>query len=114
MATYLLLYVVAWIAITHTAGWDLSFLESMRVGAGLHLIVAVPTLLVAVCAVTVHRRMDVVRFRVLLAIALSVFAWPLMAASTPEPLAFQAMAQVAFAALIPAPLLPEDWVGEAR
>ncbi|PKV82890.1 hypothetical protein [Streptomyces sp. TLI_146] len=91
----------------------MSFLEATRVGAGLLLIVGVPTLLVAMTAVSAHRRMDVVRFRFLLAMPLSVFARPLIASSAPEPLAFQVMAQIAFAALVPAPLLPEDWVGES-
>jgi hypothetical protein len=38
------------------------------------------------------------------------FAWPLLGASWPQPLVFQFLCQVAFAAyLMPAPLVPENW-----
>ncbi|OAR21966.1 hypothetical protein A8W25_30450 [Streptomyces sp. ERV7] len=111
--TYLLIHGAAWLAISWTVPWeDESFPEIMALGAGMLLIIGVPTLLISVCAVSVHRRMDVARFRVLLGMALAPGVWPLIACGTGEPLVFQVTAQIAFAALIPAPLLPEDWEGE--
>ncbi|MFE6800115.1 hypothetical protein [Streptomyces sp. NPDC057696] len=111
--TYLLLHGAAWLAVSQTVWWDDTFLEIMALGMGMLLVIGVPTLLIAVCAATVHRRMDVVRFRMLLGMSLVLCVWPLLATSASEPLFFQVVAQIAFAGLIPAPLFPEDWVGEA-
>ncbi|WP_345578503.1 hypothetical protein [Streptomyces prasinosporus] len=43
-----------------------------------------------------------------------VCAWPLLFVSAAEPLACQVVAQLAFVALMPVPLFPEDWLGEPR
>ncbi|MFE7778478.1 hypothetical protein ACFU5O_32265 [Streptomyces sp. NPDC057445] len=73
------------------------------------VVTGVPTLLFGVIAGLAHRRMDVTRFRVTLAVPMAVFSWPLITASTPEPLIFQVVAQLAFVWLTPAPLIPENW-----
>lgn len=70
-------------------------------------IIGIPTPLIAVFAVSVHKRMAVVRFRVLLALPLILCAWPLLYTGPPE-VVCQVMAQIAFAALIPAPLFPQE------
>lgn len=110
--TYVLLHTAAWVAISQTVWWDDTFLEIMATGMALLLIIGIPTVLIAVFAVWVHNRMDVVRFRVLLTLPLMLCVWPLLASSASEPLVFQVMAQIAFAVLIPAPLFPEGWLGE--
>lgn len=110
---YLLLHGAAWLAVSQTAWWDETFLEIMTTGMDLLLFIGVPTLLIAVCAVSVHKSMDTARFRMLLGMSLIPCVWPLLASSAAEPLFFQALAQIAFAALIPTPLFPECWAGEA-
>ncbi|MFE0645026.1 hypothetical protein ACFW2Y_25950 [Streptomyces sp. NPDC058877] len=112
MLMYVLLHTAAWLAISQTVWWDETFLEIMTLGMGMLLIIGVPTLLIAIFAAGVHNRMDVVPFRVLLAIPLIFCAWPLLGSSAVDPLLLQVMAQIAFAALIPAPLFPEGWLGE--
>ncbi|MEW2622987.1 hypothetical protein [Streptomyces sp. NPDC048106] len=45
----------------------------------------------------------------------SFTAWPLVGANMPEPLVFQVLCQIAFAAyLMPAPLVPENWTARPR
>ncbi|CAM5452144.1 putative protein OS=Streptomyces griseomycini OX=66895 GN=FHS37_004993 PE=4 SV=1 [Streptomyces griseomycini] len=102
-----------WPAVAQTVRWDDGFLETLELGALLLPFVGVPTLLIAVFAAPVHHRVHPVRFRVLLGIPLVLCAWPLLFVSASEPLAYQVMAQIAFAVLIPAPLFPEDWAGGA-
>ncbi|MFD9791941.1 hypothetical protein ACFWXK_13425 [Streptomyces sp. NPDC059070] len=110
-ATYLLLHTIAWVAIALTVPWEESFLDTMVTGWEMLPFIGIPTLLISVCTVSVHRRMDVVRLRILLGLALLLCEWPLLASSAAEPLRFQTIAQIAYAALIPAPLFPEDWLG---
>ncbi|GAA3476586.1 hypothetical protein GCM10018966_011140 [Streptomyces yanii] len=114
MLTYLLLHTAAWVATAQTVWWEETFLEIMTLGMFLLLIIGIPTLLIAVIAASLHKRMDVARFRVLLAIPLLLCTWPLLASSAAEPLVFQVMAQIAFAALIPAPLFPKGWLGRSE
>ncbi|RCH59721.1 hypothetical protein DT019_38075 [Streptomyces sp. SDr-06] len=110
--TYVLLHGAAWLAISQTVGWEDSFLQTMELGAGLLVFIGGPSLLVALVATSEHRRMDMVQFRVLLGMFLILCAWPLVGCSTPEPLLFQVTAQIAFAALVPTPLLPEHSTGQ--
>ncbi|WP_328676453.1 hypothetical protein OG905_22500 [Streptomyces sp. NBC_00322] len=112
--TYVLIHTAAWVAISLTVSWEETFLEIMTFGMGMLLIIGIPSVLIGVFAVTVHNRMDVVWFRMLLGIPLVLCAWPVIASSASEPMQFQVTAQVAFAVLIPAPLFPEDWLGEER
>lgn len=112
--TYLLLHATAWTATALTAKWEVGVSETTRLAVGILPFVGIPTLFIAVLAVSVHNRMDVVRFRFLLAMGLMPWAWPLIGCGAAEPLVFQLMAQIAFAALIPAPLLPENWRGSAE
>ncbi|MEU8915628.1 hypothetical protein [Streptomyces nigrescens] len=98
-----LLHIEAWIG----DGWQDKFLESMTLGLDVLPIIGIPTLLIAVVAVSVHKRMGVVRFRVLFALPLILCAWSLLYTGPPE-IVCQVMAQIAFAALIPAPLLPQE------
>ncbi|MEU8027920.1 hypothetical protein AB0C13_04675 [Streptomyces sp. NPDC049099] len=100
-------------AVSQTVWWKETFLEVMTLGMGMLLIIGVPTLFIAIFAVWVHSRMETVRFRVLLALPLVVCACPLLASSAAEPLAFQVMAQIAFAALIPTPFFPPGWLEES-
>ncbi|MFF8610610.1 hypothetical protein ACF06X_32370 [Streptomyces sp. NPDC015346] len=100
-------------AISQTVEWEAAFAEIMATGMGLLLLIGLPTLLIATLAAGMHTRMDGVRFRILLAAPLALCAWPLLAGSTAEPLVFQLMAQVAFAAMIPAPLFPANRPSEA-
>ncbi|MET7802405.1 hypothetical protein [Streptomyces decoyicus] len=79
----------------------------MVLGLDLLPIIGIPTLLIAVFAVSVHKRMGVVRFRLLLALPLILCAWPLLYIGPPE-IVCQVMAQIAFAGLIPAPLFPQE------
>lgn len=111
--TYVLLHTAAWVAISQTVWREESFPEIMMLGMGMLLIIGIPTLFIAVFAVWVHHQMETVRFRVLLALPLVVCAWPLLASSAGEPLVFQVMAQIAFAALIPTPFFPSGWLEEA-
>ncbi|MGW7527441.1 hypothetical protein [Streptomyces sp. NPDC054783] len=99
--------------ISQTVWWKDSFLAIMTLGMDMLLIIGIPTLFIAIFAVWVHSRMETVRFRVLLALPLVVCACPLLASSAGEPLAFQAMAQIAFAALVPTPFFPAGWLEEA-
>ncbi|MFI1170689.1 hypothetical protein [Streptomyces melanogenes] len=110
---YVGLHTVAWTAVILKADWEDSFSQKVHLAAGMLGFVGIPTLLIAILAVSVHRRMDVVRFRILLAMGLVPWVGLLLGASSAEPFVFQLMAQFAFAALIPAPLFPEDWEGGA-
>ncbi|MFI2458188.1 hypothetical protein [Streptomyces sp. NPDC019539] len=83
----------------------------MRDGLTVLIVAGTPTLLLGIIAGLMHTRMDVTRFRITLAVPMLMFAWPLTAATSGEPLLFQGMAQVAFVWLTPAPLIPENWVG---
>ncbi|WP_208898830.1 hypothetical protein [Streptomyces incarnatus] len=109
----MLLHTAAWVAVSQTVWWEAGFLEIMTLAMGMLLIIGIPTLLIAIFAVWVHNRMDTVRFRVLLAFPLVVCACPLLASSASEPLVFQVMAQIAFAALVPTPFFPAGWLEEA-
>lgn len=109
---YVLIHTAAWVAISQTDRWEDRFLESMMLGLDVLPIIGIPTLLIAVLAVSVHKRMGVVRFRVLLALPLILCAWPLLYIGPPENVC-QVMAQIAFAALIPAPLFPQERLGRA-
>uniref|UniRef100_A0AAU2VF70 Uncharacterized protein n=1 Tax=Streptomyces sp. NBC_00003 TaxID=2903608 RepID=A0AAU2VF70_9ACTN len=107
--TYVLLHGAAWLAISQTVWWDDSFLEIMELGAAMLVFIGGPSLLIALVAVSEHRRMDVVQFRILLGMSLILCVWPLLGSSASEPLLFQVMAQIAFAALVPTPLVPANW-----
>ncbi|MFJ3906793.1 hypothetical protein [Streptomyces sp. NPDC090025] len=111
---YVALHAAAWLAVSQTVGWGETFLGIMATGRDLFPFVGIPTLLIGVCAASVHQRMDPVRFRIVLGLSLVPWVWPLLASSSAEPLLFQVLAQLAFAALIPAPLFPERWAGAAR
>ncbi|MFG2830787.1 hypothetical protein ACGFWI_25495 [Streptomyces sp. NPDC048434] len=108
---YVLIHMAAWVAVSQTDRWEDSFVKSMVLGLDVLPIIGIPTLLIAVFAVSVHKRMGVVRFRVLLAVPLILCAWPLLYTGPPESVC-QAVAQIAFAALIPAPLFPQGWLGK--
>ncbi|MFG2194991.1 hypothetical protein [Streptomyces sp. NPDC048639] len=110
MLLYVLIHTAAWVAVSQTDRREDSFLDSMMLGLDVLPIIGIPTLLVAIFAVSVHKRMGVVRFRVLLALPLILCAWPLLYTGPPE-IACQVMAQIAFAALIPVPLFPQEWLG---
>ncbi|MFE7778477.1 hypothetical protein ACFU5O_32260 [Streptomyces sp. NPDC057445] len=111
VVTYVLIHATAWVIITAVVPWEDSFAQIMRLAFGMLLVVGIPTLLLAICTGLAHNHMDVTRFRIVLGTLMVVFTWPLLAASTAEPLAFQVMTQIAFAWLVPAPLIPENWVG---
>ncbi|MFJ3954536.1 hypothetical protein ACIPXV_31610 [Streptomyces libani] len=108
---YVLIHTAAWVAVSQTDRWEDSFPESMTLGLDVLPIIGIPTLLIAVFAVSVHKRMGVVRFRLLLALPLTFCAWPLLYTG-PAEIVCQVMAQIAFAALIPAPLFPQRWLGK--
>ncbi|WP_244416338.1 hypothetical protein [Streptomyces hygroscopicus] len=110
---YVLIHTAAWVAVSQTDGPEDRFLESMMLGLDVLPVIGIPTLLIAVLAVSVHKRMGVVRFRVLLALPLILCAWPLLYTGPPG-IVCQVMAQIAFAALIPAPLFPQEWLGKAE
>nr|WP_285562805.1 hypothetical protein [Streptomyces hygroscopicus] len=77
--------------------------------------IGVPTLLLALLAGLAHTRMDVTKFRAALAFPMGFLAWPLVGVNWPEPLVFQILGQIAFAAyLMPAPLVPENWTPRPR
>lgn len=109
--TYLVLYVVAWVAMALIDPGSDSLAVILRDGLTVLIVTGAPTLLLGIIAGLMHTRMDVTRFRIALAVPMLMFAWPLMAATSGEPLLFQGMAQVAFVWLTPAPLIPENWVG---
>ncbi|POX55197.1 hypothetical protein C3489_11630 [Streptomyces sp. Ru71] len=109
---YLLLYAGAWVAVAQTADLEEGFWDTLGLGVRLFPLVGVPALLVSVFGVTVHNRMHPVRVRLLLFVALLLCTWPLMLADVAEPFQSQLMAHIAYVALIPAPLFPEDWVGD--
>ncbi|MGW3266383.1 hypothetical protein [Streptomyces sp. NPDC001056] len=108
--TYLVLYAVTWMVIALLLSSEDSFTDVMRFGFGMLAFVGTPTLLLALLAGVAHTQMDVTTFRTALAFPMILFALPLAGASWPEPLVFQILAQIAFAAyLMPAPLVPENW-----
>jgi hypothetical protein len=110
---YLLLYITAWLIISLFFPWEgESFGQVMTMGLLLSGTIGVPTLFLAICAGLAHRKMEPRRFRGALVAPMLLFAWPLLASSTGEPLLIQVMAQLAFAVwLMPTPLVPEKWVG---
>ncbi|GAA3476585.1 hypothetical protein [Streptomyces yanii] len=109
--SYVLLDMAVWIVIALVVP-DWSFLDSMRVGLLILAFTGIPTVLLAIVAGLAHQHMEVARFRCLLAFPMVLFAFPLIGAAMAEPLVLQVMAQVAFAVwLMPAPLVPENWVG---
>ncbi|MFF9111692.1 hypothetical protein [Streptomyces sp. NPDC014805] len=110
--TYLLLYAGAWVAVALTADLEEGFGARMGLGVRLFPLVGVPALLVSVAVVTAHHRMHPVRLRFLLFVPLLLCLWPLVFADVAEPFQFLLLAHIAYAALIPAPLLPEDWAGD--
>ncbi|WP_432104466.1 hypothetical protein [Streptomyces sp. bgisy091] len=105
--TYLLLHVAAWSAMRLVLPDGDPF--SVWVLDALWVLVwtGTPSMLLAVVAGVMHTRMDAARFRRRLVAPMLLFAWPFLAFSTSEPLLFQAVAQVAFIWLTPAPLFPE-------
>ncbi|WNO74782.1 hypothetical protein [Streptomyces sp. AM8-1-1] len=109
--TYLILYALAWVIMTLAGRHEDSYAVVVRDCLMVLVITGVPTLFLALLAGLAHTEMDVARFRMALAAPMLLFAWPMLAASTAEPLLFQATAQLAFAWLTPAPLVPENWVG---
>ncbi|OIK29134.1 hypothetical protein VT52_003465 [Streptomyces malaysiense] len=113
--TYVVLYAVTWVVIGLTLRGDYSFTEDTGLGSGMFVIVGGPTLLLALLAGPAHTQMDVTTFRAALAFPMVFFAWPLVGAGAPEPLVFQVLCQIAFAAyLMPAPLVPENWTPKPR
>lgn len=110
--TYLLLYAGAWLAVAWTVDWEEGFWGVMDFGARVFPFTGLPALLIGGFAVTVHRRVDPVRFRILLFLPLLLCNWLLLACDSPEPFLFQSAAHLAFVILVPAPLFPEDWLGE--
>ncbi|MFV5998920.1 hypothetical protein ACNPQM_43070 [Streptomyces sp. NPDC056231] len=109
--SYVLLDMAVWTVIALVVP-DSSFLASMRVGLLMLAFTGIPTVLLAIVAGLAHQHMEVTRFRCLLAFPMVLFAFPLIGAAMAEPLVLQVMAQVAFAVwLMPAPLVPENWVG---
>ncbi|GLX52013.1 hypothetical protein Shyhy01_49630 [Streptomyces hygroscopicus subsp. hygroscopicus] len=113
--TYVVLYAVTWVVIALTLRGEYSFTEDTGLGLGMFAFVGAPTLVLALVAGPAHTRMDVTKFRAALAFPMAFFAWPLVGASAPEPLVFQILCQIAFAAyLMPAPLVPENWTPKPR
>ncbi|MEV7419039.1 hypothetical protein [Streptomyces sp. NPDC089919] len=110
--TYAALHMATWVVISLVVPWDDSFAQDMRTALGMLALIGGPTLLLAVVAGLAHTSMAPARFRTALAFPMVFFIWPLLGMSTGEPLVFQFLAQVAFAAyLMPAPLVPENWTG---
>ncbi|MFJ8856557.1 hypothetical protein [Streptomyces sp. NPDC102437] len=109
--SYVLLHVAVWIVIARVVP-DWPFLDSARLGLLMLAFTGIPTVLLAIVAGLAHQHLEVARFRALLAFPMALFAIPLIGAAAAEPLVLQVMAQVAFAVwLMPAPLVPENWVG---
>ncbi|MEU2492150.1 hypothetical protein [Streptomyces sp. NPDC007883] len=111
MVTYLILYVLAWLAMTLVDPGGDPFAVVARDGLTVFAVTGVPTLFLALLAGLSHTKMDPTQFRIALVVPMLMFAWPLLGATAAEPLLFQAMAQLAFVWLTPAPLVPENWVG---
>lgn len=109
--TYLILYVLAWLAMTLVDPGGDPFAVVARDALIVFAVTGVPTLFLALLAGLSHTKMDLTQFRIALVLPMLMFAWPLLGAATAEPLLFQAMAQLAFVWLTPAPLVPENWVG---
>ncbi|MGW0771990.1 hypothetical protein [Streptomyces sp. NPDC002676] len=113
--TYVALHVVTWVVIALVTPWEDSFAQVMQLGFGMLAIIGTPTLLLALLAGLNHRQMDVTTFRTALAFPMALFALPLAGASAAEPLVFQLLCQIAFAAyLMPAPLVPENWTARPQ
>ncbi|MEU0271213.1 hypothetical protein [Streptomyces sp. NPDC006307] len=112
-ATYVAVHAAAWVLIALVTTWE----DPLAVIAETALIVLVmtglPTVLVTTVAGLFHTRMDPGLFRIALVGPALVFAWPVLGASTSEPVLFQFMAQLAFLWLAPTPLLPERWARRA-
>ncbi|MFB7505158.1 hypothetical protein [Streptomyces broussonetiae] len=110
--TYVALHTVAWVIIALLVSSEDSFTDVMRLGFGMLAFIGIPTLLLALLAGLAHTQMDVTKFRAGVAFPMAFFVWPLLGASYPQPLVFQLLCQIAFAAyLMPAPLVPENWTG---
>ncbi|MFF4085068.1 hypothetical protein ACFYZN_37550 [Streptomyces sp. NPDC001777] len=109
--SYVLLHVAVWIVIALVVP-EWSLLDSTRVGLLMLAFTGIPTVLLAIVAGLAHQHMEVALFRALLVFPMVFFALPLMGAAVVEAVVLQVMAQVAFAVwLMPAPLVPENWVG---
>ncbi|MFI6063588.1 hypothetical protein [Streptomyces sp. NPDC051286] len=109
--SYVLLHLAVWTVIALVVP-DSSFLGGMQVGLLMLAFTGIPTVLLAIVAGLAHQHMEVALFRALLAFPMVLFAFPLIGVGTAEPLVLQVMAQVAFTVwLMPAPLVPENWVG---
>ncbi|MFE7113715.1 hypothetical protein ACFU98_47135 [Streptomyces sp. NPDC057575] len=93
--------------------WEDSIAQIVGISLGMLVIIGLPTLLLAILAGLGHRKMVPGRFRGALVAPMLAFIWPCLAASTAEPLVFELMVQLAFTCyLMPAPLVPEKWVGK--
>ncbi|MER6334320.1 hypothetical protein ABT298_34475 [Streptomyces sp. NPDC001034] len=113
--TYVALYAVTWVVVALVTSSDDSYTDVMWLGLGMFVITGIPTVLLALLAGLVHRRMDVTRFRAALAFPMVFFAWPLVGANYPQPLVLQVLCQIAFAAyLMPTPLVPEKWKAQPQ
>ncbi|MEU9064777.1 hypothetical protein AB0D13_39575 [Streptomyces sp. NPDC048430] len=112
-AMYLLVYSTAWVIIALMFPWEgESFFQTIQTSLILLGLVGIPSILLAVLAGLAHRKMEVPLFRGALVLPMLFFTWPLLASSSSEPLLIQILAQLAFVVwLMPAPLLPEKWVG---
>ncbi|MEU9104921.1 RHS repeat-associated core domain-containing protein [Streptomyces xanthophaeus] len=111
-AAYPVVHLTAWVLIGLTASGADSFASSMGIGLTTMAYIGIPSVLLAVVSGLAHVRMDPVRYRGLLTVSLLVLALPAPAASTPEPLFFQGLAQAVYPLLLPAPLIPENWEGD--
>ncbi|MFY4718517.1 hypothetical protein [Streptomyces sp. LaBMicrA B280] len=113
--TYVALFAVTWVIITVMVHPDDSYTDLIWFGLGVLVITGVPTLLLALLAGLAHRHMETTTFRATLAFPMIFFTWPLVGANYPEPLVFQVLCQIAFAAyLMPVPLVPEKWSPRRR
>ncbi|MGW6876919.1 hypothetical protein ACWGVR_19690 [Streptomyces xanthophaeus] len=112
MLTYVGLHMAAWVAVAFTAPVDDSFGQIMGIALGMMAFTGIPSVLLAIGAGAAHTRMDLVRFRWLMAFPMVLFALPAAGAhAVAEPLVFQVLAHVAFVCLMPAPLMPGNWKG---
>ncbi|MFD7334894.1 hypothetical protein ACFV98_02675 [Streptomyces violascens] len=110
--TYVLIHCAAWIVVALVVPWEDSFAQIARLGLGFLAFTGIPTLLLAIGTGLAHTKMDVVQFRLALTLPMLVFTFPLLGMSTAEPFVLQVAAQLLFVTwLMPAPLVPENWVG---
>ncbi|MCX4804378.1 hypothetical protein OG594_22495 [Streptomyces sp. NBC_01214] len=110
--TYICLHMAAWVAVAFTAPSDDPFGQTMGIALGMMAFTGIPSVALAIGAAAAHTRMDLVRFRWLIAFPMALFALPAASASAvAEPLVFQVLAHGAFACLMPTPLTPGNWKG---